>query len=285
MLNDFKLTSPANLAQVQESAYLHSQLAFLEDYVIACYRILMKKLFYLILILSSQIYGQEIKGYLYDSEGRVSGFPVWNISGNNSAESDVNGHFVISAEVGDTLVFSSVAYNRYILAVEKTHFENEIVVELSYNSLNEVRINSYNIKPVNTEELDSELTKQIRKDIIDNPTLYTPSKGNIGYLITSIIGLFVKKDKVLEQPLDERKLAAKDFTFLFENDRVLNKNFLFKELRIPNEYHDLFMKYLGSKNLSLFYLEEKKRLDLIEAIYRSTREYNASISASENKDL
>src|SRR5690606_27502677 len=125
----------------------------------------MKNILYLLLIFSFPIYGQEIKGYLYDSDGRVSNIPVLNVTQNKNTDSDSNGYFAIPAEIGDTVLFTSVAYNKYILVIENKHFEEDIVVILTNNNLDEVVVNSYNIKIKDIDNLDKELLTQIRSDI------------------------------------------------------------------------------------------------------------------------
>lgn len=240
----------------------------------------MKNFMYLLLIFSFPTYGQEIKGYLYDSDGRVPNIPVWNVTQNKNTGADSNGYFAIAAEIGDTVLFTSVAYNKYKLVVENEHFKEEIVVVLTYNNLDEVTVNSYNIKFDDFENSDRELMTQIRRDIIKNPTLYEPHKGNIRYLIQNIIGLFGGKDKAKEQQPENGNIVTRDFMYLFEDDIVLNKTFLLEELQIPTDYHNLFMEYLGSKQYSITYLREDKKLDLIQAVYESGKEYKAIINSS-----
>ncbi|HSP12853.1 MAG TPA: carboxypeptidase-like regulatory domain-containing protein [Salegentibacter sp.] len=245
----------------------------------------MKKIIYFVILLAFPTYGQEITGYLYDSEGRIPNFSIWNASQQLNSSTDQNGYFELPAVPGDTVIFNSISYEKYEFRVENKHLEADIVVELKENSLDEVEIISNKRKGKSIENLDKELSDKLQADIKRNPELYTPSKGNILNLIHYAIKLFKKdRDKEKYSPKDV-KLSFSELQLLFEKDELLNGKFLSEELHIPEQYHKLFLEHLASKKLSSSYLEEQRKLDLINMVYIAGAEYQEILKpASGGKD-
>jgi hypothetical protein len=241
----------------------------------------MRNLFYLVFLISTHSFSQQISGYLYDQNGIVPNFPLLNTTQNLFSNSNSEGYFEIKADVGDSIVLKSIAYKTYILEVKTSQIENNIVIELEPDNLDEVMIYSYK---TNSQTLSKKLNNSIKKDISKNPTLYEPSKGNIRYLLDGIIGLFKKDIKSNKQPLEEKKLNTKDFISLFTNDEILNKDFLL-ELKLPEKYHNLFLDFLGSKEVDENYLKKERKLDLINLIYKYSSEYRSKIILSEKQDI
>lgn len=237
----------------------------------------MKIFFYLIVLISTHSYSQQISGYLYDQDGRVPNFPLLNTTQNFYSHSNSDGYFEILANVGDSIVLQSIAYKTYTFEVKTDQIGNEIVIELKPDDLEEVVVYSYNI---NSETLSRNFNESIQRDIGNNPTLYEPSKGNIGYLLHGLIGLFKKGEESEDQNLEERKLNTQDFVSLFKKDEFLNENFLAEELELPEKYHILFLDFLGSKELSYSFLEKERKLELIDLIFKYNNEYKSTMSPS-----
>lgn len=231
--------------------------------------------------MATQSYSQQVTGYIYDQEGRVPNFTLQNTTQDLYSNSNSEGFFQIRAVLGDTIVLKSMAYKTYAFEVNKSHLKENIVLELEPDELKEVVVLS---STIDIKKLNDDLNKEIKNDINNNPTYYAPSKGNIGNLIYSLIGLFKKEGKSEKQSLEERKLSTTNFNFLFKNDEILNCKFLTEELRIPEKYHSLFSDYLDSKELSYTYLEKEKKLELIDLIYKYGKEYQSVINGPEEED-
>lgn len=241
----------------------------------------MKKFFYIIILISTHSYSQQISGYLYDQDGRVPNFPLLNTTQGLYSNSNSDGYFEIPANIGDSIVLKSIAYKTFNFVVNTDQIENEIIIELEPDNLEEVVVYGSNI---NSRTLSKNLNESIKKDIDNNPTLYEPSKGNIGYLLHELVGLFKKGEKSEERKLEERKLNTQDFVSLFKKDEFLNEYFLVEELELPEKYHNLFLDYLGSKNLSYTFLEKENKLELIDLIFKYGAEYK-STNFSASADL
>ena len=207
-------------------------------------------------------------------------FTLQNTTQDLYSISDSQGFFEIQANVGDSIVLQSIAYEKYVLEVEQRHFGDDIVIELKPENLDEVLVYS---SKTDGKTLGNELKASIKNDIIENPGFYEPSKGNIGYVLHKIFQLFEKDDKP-EHAIEDKKLTSEDFIALFRNDEVLNETFLEKELQIPQDYHLLFLDYLGSKGVSRKYLEKDRKLELIDLIFKYNTEYRSKIDLSENEN-
>lgn len=225
------------------------------------------------------IFGQEVEGYIYDQDSRISGIRIENLSHDRVEVSNPNGYFRIEAKFGDTLQFSSMAYDPYELIVNQKQLERKIVVELKISSLEEVKINAYKPRAVAIQDLDKHLTYQVRKDAKKHPELYNPSSGNIGYIISSIINLF-KSEKPVEVEISY--LEFEDFEILFSKDKSINIDFLTTELGIPTKNHELFFDYLASQYITHSILEESERLALIELLYKHSADYHELIKNDDN---
>ncbi|MGA9589713.1 MAG: hypothetical protein WBV11_07790 [Salegentibacter sp.] len=231
----------------------------------------------MILLLSTHSYSQHISGYLYDQDGRVPNFPLLNTTQDLYSNSNSDGYFKIQANVGDSIVLKSIAYKTVTFEVNTDQIENEMVIELEPDDLEEVVVYGYNI---NSRTLSKNFNEGIKKDIDNNPTLYEPSKGNIGYLLHGLIGLFTRGEESEEQNLEERKLKTHDFISLFKKDEFLNEDFLADELELPEKYHNLFFDYLGSKGISYTFLEKEKKLELIDLILKYSTDFKSTLSSS-----
>lgn len=233
----------------------------------------MRIFLYILFFLSLPTYGQEVQGYLYDSNGRIqNNITLENITQQLNSTSDENGFFKITANIQDTIVFNSILYEEYRLVINRKHLDDNIVIELKNTTLEEVRI--LNNKKIPIEKLDEKLYYSLRQDIIKNPTFYEPHKGNIIYLLQAVRGLLMRKKEVSKTDAPIGKMMNfDDFRILFEEDDILNKKFLSENLSIPEKYHPLFFEFLVSKKINSDLLQENKKLDLIDVVYNAGKEY------------
>ena len=240
----------------------------------------MKDLFWflLLIICSSTINAQKIAGYVYDSEGVIPNFKVENKSKGFYVETNAEGKFLISANLGDTISFTSIAYNTYEFVVKNYHFEEETVVELKTNSLEEVKLSGGKNFKVPVEKLDDQLLKGIRSDIAKNSLDYRPSHGNLLeaplYLAKLI---FPKKKKTEIAHKVEYNLRFEHFEAFFKEDDLINEEFLTNELLIPKKYHVLFFNFLETENYTSALLKEDQKLEMISKLQESAKEYREEV--------
>ena len=233
---------------------------------------------------SVTINAQKIAGYVYNSDGILADFKVENASKGFFVKTDYNGKFLISATLGDSIRFSSIAYDTYSFVVEQRHFEETIVVELKTNSLEEVKLTSGKIFKTPVEQLDDELLEGIQNDIAKNPMSYRPGNGNLIEVPRYLVRLlFPKKKKEKTNIKTAYPLRFEHFEAIFKEDELFNTEFLIEELQIPKKYHSLFFNFLETKNYTSALLEENQTLEVIEKLQESAREYREEIlSKQEN---
>ena len=224
----------------------------------------------IILFCIQSVTAQEIRGIIYDSDGTVSDFEIVNLNKAIYSTTNQDGYFTISSDLGDTLVFNSIQFEKQILIVEERHLQETIVVELkkTVNALDEVNINSSNGE-FNVKKENKELKKRILTDLEKNWFIYYPpeAKGNLYDGLVSIINkLFPKKPEI-------SIIKFSDYQELFASDEILNYEYLNESLGIPENHYNLFFDYLESKSLSYDLLDESKRMDLIQKINYLGSEY------------
>lgn len=235
----------------------------------------------MIVLVSTQLFGQEVEGYVYDADGRVSGVRIENLSHDRIEVSNSNGYFRIEAKIGDTIQFTSIAYELYELIVNQKQLERKTVVELKISSLDEVKVTGYKSSKTDVQNLDKNLTTQIRKDAKKHPELYQPSNGNIGNILRLIFSAF-KSDKPPEKATSY--LGFEDFEALFLKDKNINERFLVEELHIAEDKQELFFDFLASKQLDASFLKSENRLDLIDKLYTFAEDYKEFILSSDPRN-
>lgn len=232
----------------------------------------------IILFCIQSVTSQEVRGIIYDSDGRVSDFEIVSLSSAIHSTTNQEGYFTISSDLGDTLVFNAIQFEKQILIVEQKHLQETIVIELrkTVNALDQVNISSstrkFNVKKANTE-----LKKEFLTDIERNWFLYYPpnSKGNLFDGLESIINkLFPTKPEI-------RIIELSDYQELFSSDETLNFEYLKNSLEISENHYNLFLDYLESKSLNYDLLDKSRRLDLIQKINHISEEYIIMLNSNE----
>jgi hypothetical protein len=109
----------------------------------------MKKitLFLFFIYLSGYAQQKILKGTVEVKLSSLHGITVENISRETQTQTDDSGSFSIEAEVGDALVFSSVAVKKRVFFVREDHFENPPIIKLTTDNveLDAVEISSQQI--------------------------------------------------------------------------------------------------------------------------------------------
>jgi len=241
-----------------------------------------KYLLCLFIICSATVNAQKITGYVYNSEGIIPNFKVENISKGFYVETNAEGKFLISANLGDSISFNSIAYDYYVFVVKQSHFEEATVVELKTSSLEEVKITGGKNFKVPVEELDDQLLKGIRSDISKNSLAYRPSQGNLIEAPLYLARLILpKKNKTAIAHKAEYTLRFEHFEAFFKEDDLINEEFLTNELLIPKKYHVLFYYFLETKHYTSALLEKNQTLEMISRLQESAKEYREELPSKQ----
>ena len=236
----------------------------------------MRLFLFIFLFISASTYSQDVNGIVYDPDGVVIDFEIWNKTQQIQVRTDNRGFFKIRSAVGDTLLFNSISYQEYILVVKPEHFQDTIVIDLKpdVNRLEEVNLSTLREKS-NPEIITEELGTAIKKDKEENLFEYeTPnSKGNyFPFFISLFRQLFPKEP-------EKQIIRRRDFQVLFSQGDILNDQFLRKELKIPGEIQNLFFDYLETQSWDIDLLEKENRLNLIQKLYEASEEYLKMINS------
>lgn len=238
------------------------------------------------LLLSFKMTSQNIQGKVYDDESIVSGVKVINKTQNILTYTDTQGNFKIEASINDSLVFKSLFYLEKNIVLNKSHFEDVLVIELTkaVNDLEEVLITKEtDFKPFDPVEANTTLINQIQEDIKRNPQLYSKSaSGNFDLIaVAKLIGKLFKSKKPKEQGIT---FATYDqLTALFETDSYFTSKFLLTELKIEDDYKYLFFQFCEAKSIDSKLLAPENRFLLLDTFLNCSNEF-LEILHAEQKD-
>jgi hypothetical protein len=235
----------------------------------------------LLFLFPAAIYSQNVQGIIYDSESKLKDIKVTNLSKRITTYSDDAGNFSLPATVNDTLVFYSLFYEQKRKIIAKDDFESKMVVELKkiMNDLGEVVLTDRSkTKEFDAEVYSTDLKNQIAEDIKNNPHLYTPTpSGGLNFVaVASLIFKLFKKDKVKPEVIEP--LNYKQFEELFAKDEFLNDKFLVNELQIPLDYKPLFFDYLDAQNINGTFINDDKKMLLLEELFKHSKGFKAFLS-------
>jgi hypothetical protein len=229
---------------------------------------------------------QQITGKIYDNESSVKGAKILNTSNNIFTYSNEYGDFSINASIHDTLKFTSLFHEEKKVLLNEKSFENTIVVELTkiVNSLDEVLLMDKTQKTFKAENYTADIGLQIKNDIKNNPHLYRPPpSGNIDFIkIASLIGKLFKNNKN-SKTTSIVPITYKELESLFASHRLMNKNLLKNDLKIPEAYIPLFFDYCENKNIDSKLLLEENSFLLLEKLFTCSEEFSIVISEYEKE--
>ncbi len=225
----------------------------------------------ILLYAHSNIFGQTLKGKVYDSKSIVKNIKVLNKSQNRLTVTDAEGNFSIEAKVNDTISLKSVFYHPKEIVLKQILFEelNVFEVEKIINELEEVEIKAEPEQPIfEVENYNKELHNLIKEDIKNNPGLYQPANATHGVDFIAIIGLvaklFKKKDKYRAptyQPITYEQIDS-----LFNKSSFFKKRLITEDLKIPETNVKLFYDFCEAKGISSELLKEEKKMELLEQL-------------------
>lgn len=242
----------------------------------------MRITYYIFFFVSITVFSQNIQGILYDSEGVVTNFEIWNKTQRLLVKTDGGGYFQLEAKMGDSIIFNSVTYEKYFLLASQKHFNEQIVVELktNINELNEVNLTGYK-KEFDVKKYNKEFKIKIKNDREKHPYLYKKVPSPQGNLLSlfSILYQQIFKKKRSEEIVEI--ITFNDFKNLFETDSYINEEFLNEELQIPSELKNLYFDYLDSLFWNAELLTQENRLNLIQKLYDSSSDYSKILESND----
>jgi len=195
---------------------------------------------------------------------------IININQEIGSISNQEGKYKIRANIGDSILFTSLQHKTYTLRVEGRNLKakTSIFLELEINELPEVTINQYQLSGDLSSDID-----QVKVNFVDqrqfgfgvprqlekiDREIYSASTGMLTPLIYAITG----EDKMLRK----RKANA---IIQSNKNRVLRNvsaDFITKDLNIPRIYVDDFAYFCAEDEQTMTTLEKNDPLALIDEL-------------------
>ena len=202
----------------------------------------------LLFLLHFNIQAQETKGKVYAGDKPLEGVLIINKTQDKMASTNRWGDFQIAAELGDSLIFSYSFFKTQIHKIESYQLEEIWVVELkeNRNELDAVTITATNsAKEFSVEQYDKNFNFWLKKDIQENPGMYSPKPtgGGIDFIaIGKMVWNSIKKDKKekTEDPNRFRILKLGELEAFFKKDAFFNQQLKRNQLAITREEEHLY---------------------------------------------
>lgn len=244
-------------------------------------------LLFILVIIPCLSMAQRISGTVYDADESLASVQIINRTQNVVVFTDVNGNFLIPANINDSISFTSRFHHQFRMKVEPVHFNEVFVVELKKitNELDEVYLE--NLPDNNSFEQDtfnSKFAEQFEKDRKNNPEKYgSAANGNMDFIaIASMIaGLFKSKKPKPEVLIP---LNAKSLDALFAKDRFFNEELILKDLKIEKELHGLFFEFCETKQIDSKLLDPNHQLTLLSELMEASTEFKILIANARKED-
>lgn len=244
--------------------------------------------FFILFFLDLNCFSQEknaiISGKITNFNQPISDVHVFNLTTKLGAVSNDNGEFELKVSLNDTLLFSSIEYERKKLKVTKTHVNTKkINVELIplVNILKEVFVNGL------TGNLSSD-TKRVPKDTLPQHSfllkpgdlkkklpadLNGPKKAPYVGFSPPISGGVPIPDARYEAEQRLKREISKKKQFPIKIKKALGIAFFTKNLNIPEEKIDHFLTYCENRNIIAEYYKNNL-LQVIQILREESKNYH-----------
>jgi hypothetical protein len=224
------------------------------------------------------MFSQNITGKIYDSEYTVKGAKIFNKTKNSITYSDDKGSFDLIATRNDSLVITSLFHQTKYVIIDPFYLENTIVVELTkqVNTLPEVLLAENGEQSgLKALETNSDLGAALASDLKNNSeTWYNnmPKSGIDFVAISKAVANLVKSKKPKTPYTTTISFKALDSLFS-SSHKLFNKSLLINDLKIPDEYIQLFFDYCDAQSLNSNLLLEKNDFMLLDKLLNCSNEF------------
>lgn len=228
------------------------------------------KLCFFFVLVTSVVFAQEsgrsaLNGRISANMMDLEGIYVINLKTEKSTITEKDGHFLIAAAPGDTLLFSAIHLKEVRFVLEKKDFQADFVVKMesSITSLKEVVVKRYD----NINAVDLGISpKGILHRTQAERRLYTAKSTPVFALINSISGRTSMLKKELEV---EGKLS-----FIDQIDSLFEEDYFRKTLNIPAEYVKGFKYYIVENERFTTVLKSRNKTQIEFVLVALAEKYN-----------
>ncbi len=200
-------------------------------------------------ITSSQAQTPErkfLKGKVTARTSDLEGIYVINKTAEKETVTKEGGYYTIMAKPGDSLMFASIEFKGKTVAVDSTHFGQEMLItklETMVNQLDEVMVIQY--KDINAYSLGI-LTKKAKSYTPAERKLLTatgvdPKIGlNSSFGVDPLLNLFSGRTAMLKKELEVEKKE----NWIDKLENLYDEKYLTEKLKIPAAYIKGFLFYI-----------------------------------------
>ncbi|TYP71034.1 peptidase associated/transthyretin-like domain-containing protein [Aquimarina intermedia] len=243
----------------------------------------MKTITFCIFIITCQVYGQteNFHGQIHADSLTAFTVNIINLNQSTGTTNDEHGYFTIKAKTGDTILFSSIQYQRYEYVVTKNDLLNKFAkIELipAVQSMHPVTVRSSMFSGYLSEDL-TEIRLQptltddmlgVKRSFKKQPTpierkIYTARSGILDLPINLING----KLKLLRRVEQIEKFEAS----LQKAEKTMGTEFFTKQLAIPELYRYDFIRYCAEDPIFKILNDTEDRFKLIEFYRQKVQPY------------
>jgi hypothetical protein len=245
--------------------------------------------FWIVILLPVLIFSQEsrtlITGTVRSDTLGIENAHVINKTSNKGSITNQLGQFKISAKEGDTIIVSDIQYRGEILILNARHIEEgnlDFELEVLTNELEEVVLRQYGNmakelglpnagkKPLSKVERNlNAYSQKSTPMVILQALLFKP--GGIDDIYNIVSGNR-KRDRKLKQLLDEDFRQEQNNTIGAQIRAYLKDDFFIKEVKIPEELIEPYIRYCMSKGLPRLY-REQRLIEVIDIFLKNKEEF------------
>lgn len=226
--------------------------------------------FFLANVILAQESGRTIlNGKINANTVDLEGVYVINLKTEKSTITESDGHFLIAAAPGDTLLFSAIHLKELRVFLEKKDFQADFVVKMesSITSLKEVVVKRYD--NINAVALGISPSGMLHRTQAER-RLYTAKSTTGDALLNLMSGrtAMLKKEIVVEEKL----------SFINQIDNMFNEDYFRNTLKIPLEYIKGFQYYIVENERFTKILKSKNKTQIEFAMVSLAGKYNEILS-------
>lgn len=245
--------------------------------------------FWIIFCLPVFIFSQEnrtlISGTIRNDTLGIENAHVINKTSNKGSITNKLGQFKISAKKGDTLIISDIQYQGVIIVLNARQIKDanlDIELEVLTNELEEVVLRQYGNmakelglpnagkKPLSKVERNlNAYSQKSTPMVILQALLFKP--GGIDDIYNIVSGNR-KRDRKLKKLIDEDFRQEQNNTIGTQIRAYLKDDFFIKEVKIPEELIEPYIRYCMSKGLPRLYREERL-IEVIDIFLKNKEEF------------
>lgn len=200
---------------------------------------------------------------------------------------DQNGTFSIRGRLNDTLVFSSVQFQREEFQITATVFKAgfvEVTLEIKVNELDEITLRPHNLtgdlskdlNQVNQDEIVTGVSLGLPNQYVKSRTqserrIYEATTGGGIIPLNPILNAISGRTKRLKQQLKLERKTAQSLTVMNTYDRRIYS----ETFNIPDEYIEGFIIYCAQDANFESIRQTSDLLAMLEYLEKKSKEYNS----------